>query len=282
MFCRIDDVENEMRALILVALGLLGFSVSQAVAADRCQFRELEFNTYQAGSPKWDFAPGVQFTFCSGYTFAFQSDGNFVVYDHKNNPLWNTGTANKGATRMVMQGDGNLVIYRDTEPLWNSQSHGNNGAFLRLQDAGNAVIYAGKKGAVWATPTGKAAWTFHAPKEDKQYCDMRVYPHADGSLQAGALFSNGKKWDGDHFVARLTVPTKSGQKGLVVQHAAGVDGSAFCHRCERAVSSATEGAVDLEDLDWDRAEFVCADGNNEWDDKKISEYIFDIASIFLL
>jgi hypothetical protein len=38
-------------------------------------------------------------------------------------PVWNTNTANKGGTRLIMQNDSNLVIYRNennTSPVWST------------------------------------------------------------------------------------------------------------------------------------------------------------------
>jgi hypothetical protein len=55
-----------------------------------------------------------------------QPDGNFVIYDWNDYPVWSTGTWGMGASTLVMQDDGNLVIYRDDDvPLW--ASYGNYG-----------------------------------------------------------------------------------------------------------------------------------------------------------
>ncbi|KAJ3381568.1 hypothetical protein HDU92_005254 [Lobulomyces angularis] len=42
-----------------------------------------------------------------------QRDGNFVVYNHQSSPLWASNTAGKGSPphRLLLQDDGNLVIY---------------------------------------------------------------------------------------------------------------------------------------------------------------------------
>lgn len=54
----------------------------------------------------------------------FQGDGNLVTYDANNRPIWATGTAGRGATHFVVQGDGNLVIYANSRPLWASNTAG--------------------------------------------------------------------------------------------------------------------------------------------------------------
>ncbi|MBD2770161.1 hypothetical protein IC235_19920 [Hymenobacter sp. BT664] len=49
-----------------------------------------------------------------------------------------------GQYRLVMQGDGNLVIYRlaDFSARWSSRTAGNPGAFCTMQSDGNFVVYA--------------------------------------------------------------------------------------------------------------------------------------------
>ncbi|MET9699984.1 hypothetical protein ABZY31_24105 [Streptomyces sp. NPDC006529] len=68
-----------------------------------------------------------------------------------------------GKPELVMQPDGNLVIYavgniRPDLPLWNSGTYGYWGAYALMQEDGNFVIYKkdggpGKGGAVWASGT---------------------------------------------------------------------------------------------------------------------------------
>ncbi|XP_066510502.1 B-type lectin plumieribetin-like isoform X2 [Hoplias malabaricus] len=62
----------------------------------------------------------------------FQDDGNFVVYTWK--PVWASNTDGKPGTRLVMQADGNLVIYDVSgHPFWASNSYQNsNGQDFRL------------------------------------------------------------------------------------------------------------------------------------------------------
>ena len=69
---------------------------------------------YDNGKPIW--ASGTYGSGSSCYA-AMQTDGNFVVYDNRNNPLWasNTGGAN-GNYILILQKDRNLVIY--SKPLW--------------------------------------------------------------------------------------------------------------------------------------------------------------------
>lgn len=53
-----------------------------------------------------------------GHT-VFQRDGDLVVYDRDDNPVWASGTDGHPGARLVLQSDKNLVIYaRDGHPLW--------------------------------------------------------------------------------------------------------------------------------------------------------------------
>lgn len=46
-----------------------------------------------------------------------------------------------GVSRLLMQTDGNLVLYRDSTPLWSSGTQGNPGAAATFQVDGNLVVY---------------------------------------------------------------------------------------------------------------------------------------------
>ncbi|MFI5617685.1 hypothetical protein [Streptomyces sp. NPDC051567] len=69
-----------------------------------------------------------------------------------------------GKAELVMQPDGNLVIYASGNPggyrlaLWSSGTYGNPGAYATMQEDGNFVVYKkdggeGKGGALWNTAT---------------------------------------------------------------------------------------------------------------------------------
>ena len=84
------------------------------------------------------------------YKLILQEDGNLVLY-RKGKALWSSGTNGKDARKLVMQSDGNLVLYGNNGPIWASNTSGNRGAFLMLQNDGNLVIYK----AVWSTGTAR-------------------------------------------------------------------------------------------------------------------------------
>jgi len=90
-------------------------------------------------------------TSCNGlYTLVMQGDGNVVLYDHgTSNALWHSQTHGTTGSALVMQGDGNFVLYDAAgAPLWHTGTHGRAGAFARVEDDGNVVIWAGGT-AIW-------------------------------------------------------------------------------------------------------------------------------------
>jgi hypothetical protein len=47
-----------------------------------------------------------------------QSDGNLVAYAPGGRPVWNSGTGGNAGARLVMQDDGNPVVYTGGRALW--------------------------------------------------------------------------------------------------------------------------------------------------------------------
>jgi hypothetical protein len=97
--------------------------------------------------------PGHSWHSCDKrFTLAMQTDSNLVLYEGST-ALWWTGTVGQDVAWMVMQGDGNLVLYNTNEgAVWNSGTGGFEYADLNIQDDGNLVIYLGPQ-AVWASNT---------------------------------------------------------------------------------------------------------------------------------
>ncbi|GIF17239.1 bulb-type lectin domain-containing protein [Actinoplanes teichomyceticus] len=58
-----------------------------------------------------------------GYRLTNQNDGNLVLYDHANRPLWASNTVGENRTTLALQNDGNLVLYRqDGKAVWASMT----------------------------------------------------------------------------------------------------------------------------------------------------------------
>ena len=91
---------------------------------------------------------------CSGdYSLIMQSDGNLVLYQGST-ALWASNTVGSGADKAIMQGDGNFVVYTSSgTPVWASNTAGNAGAYLAVQNDGNAVVYSASGAALWSTGT---------------------------------------------------------------------------------------------------------------------------------
>jgi hypothetical protein len=103
--------------------------------------------------PGQQLASGHQLTSCDGrFRLVMQGDGNLVLYQG-GVALWNTRTNGRGGARAVQQGDGNFVLYTaGNTALWNSGTQGHGGAWLALQNDGNLVVYSGST-ALWSSHT---------------------------------------------------------------------------------------------------------------------------------
>jgi hypothetical protein len=76
------------------------------------------------------------------YTLILQHDGNLVLYRSGGGALWATWTHGKPVTKAVMQTDGNFVLYdNNNQAVWASWTHRKPGSYLIVQDDGNVVIY---------------------------------------------------------------------------------------------------------------------------------------------
>jgi pseudomonalisin len=87
------------------------------------------------------------------YQLILQDDGNLVLYK-SSKALWASGTDGKAVKNCIMQTDGNLVLYAyNGIAVWASNTNGTGDSSSRLvmQDDGNLVMY--KNGAVWASNT---------------------------------------------------------------------------------------------------------------------------------
>lgn len=83
------------------------------------------------------------------YDAVLQSDGNFVVY--KNSvPVWASWTGGTRASRLVMQPDGNLVLYNPAgAAVWASWTPGRGPSSIYIQSDGNLAIYNAQGQPTW-------------------------------------------------------------------------------------------------------------------------------------
>ncbi|HEX3786081.1 MAG TPA: beta-galactosidase [Pseudonocardiaceae bacterium] len=94
-------------------------------------------------------------TSCDGrFNLIMQSDGNLVLYEGST-VLWASNTVNSSATKAILQGDGNFVLYTSAgAAVWASGTSGNSGASLTVGDDGNVIIASSTGTTLWSTNTG--------------------------------------------------------------------------------------------------------------------------------
>ncbi|MGW1157642.1 hypothetical protein ACWD48_05245 [Streptomyces sp. NPDC002519] len=147
----------------------------------------------------------------AGAYFLVQDDGNMVIYGAGGGPstggaLWSDGTyarstkigsgqklpggwwAQTQYTRLVMQPDGNVVIYRkhDGKALWSTGTYGHSGAYASMQTDGNLVVYSSTGSALWSTHTNGHAGAYALLQSDGNFV---VYASTGGPGKGGALWA---------------------------------------------------------------------------------------------
>ncbi len=126
--------------------GLTFFSVPAPTATAAEYTHDLE--------PGQRLYPGdILYSPSHAYRLVMQSDGNLVLYSG-GIALWSSGTAGDAGANAVMQGDGNLVVYQSGKAIWSSGTADHAGALLDMQDDGNLVIYWSNT-AIWSSGTNQ-------------------------------------------------------------------------------------------------------------------------------
>ena len=101
--------------------------------------------------------------------FYMQGDGNLVLRNvSTQKALWASDTDGKGAVKLVLQTDGNLVLYTSSgQPVWATDTVGKGSNALRVNDNGSLVLYAGST-VVWSA-NGSCSLAANAPA-NRQLC----------------------------------------------------------------------------------------------------------------
>jgi len=121
------------------------------------------------------------------YNLVMQSDGNLVLYVVGERPLWDTSTWGHPGAYAVMRTDGNLVVYGSGRALWASGTSGNPGAGVNVQSDANVVVYSNYGRALWdsgrvnaeMTPNGTLQDGWMLISPNRQY---ELVMQADGNL----------------------------------------------------------------------------------------------------
>jgi hypothetical protein len=89
------------------------------------------------------------------FNLVMQSDGNLILYRTMfARPLWASKTNGTPVDHVIMQADGNLVAYCEQgASYWATNTAGHPGAKLVVQDDGNAVVYDNAGNPLWASNT---------------------------------------------------------------------------------------------------------------------------------
>jgi subtilisin family serine protease len=87
------------------------------------------------------------------YRLVMQGDGNLVIYS-PNRAIWSTNTQGRSIGFFVLQGDGNMVIYgSNSVPFWASWTQNRGGNALYMQGDGNLVLYDPQFRPIWNSGT---------------------------------------------------------------------------------------------------------------------------------
>lgn len=83
------------------------------------------------------------------YEMVLQDDGNLVIYRQGDGPIWAAGTYGKVVKNLIFQPDGNLVVYDiNNRPVWATNTQGKGAGYMSLQNDGKLRIYRGSDSAL--------------------------------------------------------------------------------------------------------------------------------------
>lgn len=83
------------------------------------------------------------------YKLIMQGDGNLVLYDSSGKALWASGTNGHTVSLTIMQNDGNFVMYGPGGAIWTTNTWGHSGSWLTIQNDGNIVLYGSNNKPLW-------------------------------------------------------------------------------------------------------------------------------------
>lgn len=100
-------------------------------------------------------SPNASITSCNGrYRLVMQTDGNLVLYRVSDGaPRWSSRTGGRGSSNAALQADGNFVIYAGSAATWTSNTSGKAVAAVFVQNDGNVVMYGYRGEVFWTTNT---------------------------------------------------------------------------------------------------------------------------------
>lgn len=88
-----------------------------------------------------------------------QDDGNLVLYAAQNTAIWASNTGGNRGAYLALQGDGNAVVISSTgRPLWASGTNNRGVTQFVLQNDGNLVALTNTNAPAWASNTYKQSY----------------------------------------------------------------------------------------------------------------------------
>lgn len=119
-----------------------------------------------------------------------QDDGNLVLYRNDTGAaLWSSHTHGKPVDHAIMQADGNFVCYDGSgKAYWASGTHGHPGAYVILQDDANLVVYSASGSPLWASNTVHD-WSPFGYDTDDVHLDTGEWMRSWASMASTGLIS---------------------------------------------------------------------------------------------
>jgi hypothetical protein len=119
-----------------------------------------------------------------------QGDGNLVLYNNRNGKaLWSSGTWNTPVNHAIMQWDGNFVCYDAAgKAYWGTGTWTDPGSYVVLQDDGDLVLYGPNGGKLWATNT-QVNWDPMSYDSGDETVGGGFWMHSSDSMASNGLIS---------------------------------------------------------------------------------------------
>ncbi|WP_242090058.1 peptidoglycan DD-metalloendopeptidase family protein [Curtobacterium sp. DN_7.5] len=143
------------------------------------------WNGYQASIPAGNtLLPGTTLRSDTGTTrtLAMRMDGN-LMQKQGSKVVWQSGTKGKTGAWTELRSDGNLIVWwrnaaRTKVALWSTKTTKAGGGNLLVQVDGNVVLYGGQDTRVWSTkPVTGLLWPVNGTKITGRYGDDRGEGH---------------------------------------------------------------------------------------------------------
>lgn len=196
-------VAGKMLGVWFCVIGWMGCEAADSIENEGMEPTELDERVVSTGHTFDNLSPGGALTLNQylqsadgSRRFYLQSDGNLVLRRMSDKKaLWSSRTDGKSATHFAFQRDGNLVLYTASNAaVWASNTVGSGATKLRLHSAGQLVLYKDST-AVWSVGDAPVA-TDQCPddpnKTDPGLCGCGVPEGTCSGVAADASTLKGK------------------------------------------------------------------------------------------